>query len=73
MRPNFTALRGRARRSSTGGAATSAEVSGRSAAEQVGAGVGEREGPLEPFYEYLRDAAETRAFVPLQQGLGIVA
>ncbi|WP_184503153.1 hypothetical protein [Streptomyces botrytidirepellens] len=36
-------------------------------AQQVGAGIGDREGPLDPFHEPLVDVVEPRPLVALEQ------
>ncbi|GAA0896493.1 MULTISPECIES: hypothetical protein [Streptomyces violaceusniger group] len=56
-----------ARRSPTSGASGSGDASGRFTAQQLEAGIGDREGPPEPFYQRPVDLVEPGALIPLQQ------
>lgn len=50
------------------------QVTGRAgwlAAQQVGAGVGQSEGPLEASHEDIVDAVAARSFIPLQERAGV--
>lgn len=60
-------VRGRARRSSTGGEAASPDRAGRLAAQQVGAGIGERDDAVECVHQNRVDAVEPCLLVPLEQ------